>query len=195
MTELKIKNTGSPVEIGTTLCHGGGNITPGVSERDFKSYIRTPGGSYNFDNFLTVIDENYENKLKADKEVLEAKALLEAEKKIRPRIEAEIKKTLDAKYKKHITALEKKISDLNAEILAFSDMPDLTEDQKPVEEPEPEKKEEKKDKPEIEGFVFDPEKHHIEHRGGGHWYVMELEGKVHGPLTEEEKTAFGELLK
>lgn len=39
-------------------------------------------------------------------------------------------------------------------------------------------------------FVFDPEKHHIEHRGAGKWFVMEGDKKIYGPLTTEEREAY-----
>lgn len=44
-------------------------------------------------------------------------------------------------------------------------------------------------------FSFDPEKHHIEHRGAGKWFVMDLEEKVYGPLSEEDRAKFENMIK
>jgi len=40
-----------------------------------------------------------------------------------------------------------------------------------------------------DAFAYDASKHHIEHRGGGKWYVMAGEKKVHGPLKKKEAKA------
>lgn len=39
-------------------------------------------------------------------------------------------------------------------------------------------------------FVFDPEVHHIEHRGGGKYYVMDQETKVSDAISKEEADAY-----
>lgn len=42
-----------------------------------------------------------------------------------------------------------------------------------------------------EPFVFDPEKHSVEHRGGGSYFVVdEKNEKVRGPLSEDEKEKY-----
>jgi len=42
------------------------------------------------------------------------------------------------------------------------------------------------------GFVFDASVHHVEHRGGGRWYVMSGEEKVFGPLDKATAKAYGD---
>ena len=47
-----------------------------------------------------------------------------------------------------------------------------------------------------DGFVFDPEKHTIEHRVAGKFFVMdENDDKVYGPLTEDEKAEFSAMIE
>jgi len=64
----------------------------------------------------------------------------------------------------------------------------------PESDPEPEDGGDDGDS-EPEGFKFDPEIHHIEHRGGGSWFVMELEEKVYGPISKEERANFEAIIK
>jgi len=45
-------------------------------------------------------------------------------------------------------------------------------------------------------FSFDPEIHTIDHRGGGSYFVMDLnEEKVYGPLTDEERATFNAMIE
>ena len=55
--------------------------------------------------------------------------------------------------------------------------------------PEKEEKVKENKQDDKKTFAFDPEIHHIEHRGFGKYYIMDKEDVVHGPLTKAEAEA------
>lgn len=194
MGEVKIKNSGNPVIIGGILVPGGNKVTP-VDEAALNDYSKAVAGSHVFTNFLTVVDEDYEKRKKVEAEAAKNMALNEARKKIEPMIREELAEKIGKEFSEKIEGLEKLNADLvkenealkKANIEALAGNASASGDGEGAEKTD--------DKPDDGEFVFDPEKHHIEHRGAGKWWVMDQEEKVHGPLSAEDRAKFEELLK
>lgn len=190
MGMVKVKNSGNPVVIGGTIVQKG--VVTSVDEAALKDYCKATSGSHVFTNFLTVVDEDYDKRKKAEAAALEAKALNDAKAMVLPEVEADLRKSIGKEFKKKIKGLNDKISSLVEEVKVLT-AENLGLNKVPVSSPEtPEVEEKKEDGP---GFVFDQNKHSIEHRGGGSWFVMDQEEKVHGPLSQEDRAKFEELLK
>ena len=211
MSDVKVKNSGAPVIIGGKIVDGYGAITS-VNEAALKDYCKAVAGNHVFVNFLTVVDEDYDKKKKAEAAALEAKAVNEAKAKIMPEVEAELTEKIGKKFAKEIKGLNGKIETLNGQNKSLYDeklvldekiislngqVKDLTEENFALNAGSLESGETaNSDNGTNDGeFVLDPEKHHIEHRGGGSWYVMDQEEKVHGPLSEEDRKKFEDMLK
>lgn len=179
-------NSAGPIYIGSVLCQGGGAEST-VNENDLKAFAKTPSGSFFFDeSLIEIVDEDQKKKEQSQLEALTAQAMAKARQELSPIIEKEIREKLEAEYGESISILKKQIDDLTINI------DDNKNDDEPLENITEDKP---KEKPESKEFVFDPEKHSVEHRGGGNWFVMELEEKVYGPLDEDEKTKFESMLE
>jgi len=109
--------------------------------------------------------------------------------------EVEELKVVRATDKKRIKNLEEENAGLKAKIVeleekleGYTPAKDASEDVEEADtEQEPQPKEE---------FSFDPEVHTIDHRGGGSYFVMDLnEEKVYGPLTDEERATFNAMIE
>lgn len=171
---VKIKNNGKqPYHFGRILAFGNGVVTP-VKEEDIKIFCDNKAGAYVFDKDFEVVDENYNKKKLAEKTAMQGKAIIEAEKKLRPEIEKEIREKLTVEFKEGVELLEKLLSEKEKEIISLK---------KTIEESQ-----------EDNDFVFDPAIHSVEHRGGGKYYVIENENKVKGPLSEDDRKTFESLL-
>ncbi|MCK5133220.1 MAG: hypothetical protein KAR40_13845 [Candidatus Sabulitectum sp.] len=189
MGQVKIKNSGAPVVIGGVIANGYGAVTP-VDEDALKDYCKAVAGSHVFTNFLTVVDEDYEKKKKAEAAALEAKAVNDVKAKVVGEVEKELNAKIGKKYKAEIEGLNTKISDLNLKVKI------LTEENMALKEGKVPSEEKAKAETGDDGdFVLDPEKHHIEHRGAGKWFVMDQEEKVHGPLSADDRKKYEEMLK
>jgi len=170
---VKVKNNGKqPYHFGRILAFGNGVVTA-VKEDDIKIFCDNKAGAYVFDKDFEVVDENFNKKEIAEKTARQGKALIEAEKKLRPEIEKEIREKLTIEFKENIEILEKLIGEKEKEIIS------LQEENKKAED---------------KNFVFDPAIHSVEHRGAGKWYVMKNEEKIKGPLSEDDKNTFEGLL-
>lgn len=168
---VKVKNNGKqPYFFGRVLAFGNGVVTA-VKEDDIKIFCDNKAGAYVFDKDFEVVDENFNKKKLAEETARKGKALIEAEKKLRPEIEKEIREKLTLEFKKGVELLEKLLEDKEKEIISL-----------------------KKTNEESKDFVFDPAIHSVEHRGGGKWYVMENENKIKGPLSEDDRKTFESLL-
>ncbi len=168
---VKIKNNGKqPYHFGRILAFGNGVVTA-VKEDDIKIFCDNKAGAYVFDKDFEVVDENFNKKQLAEKTARQGKALIEAEKKLRPEIEKEIREKLTSEFEDNMKNLEKLLVEKEKEIISL-----------------------KKEKEDNKEFVFDPEIHIIEHRGAGKWYVMKGGEKIKGPLSEEEKEIFEGML-
>ncbi len=171
---VKIKNNGKqPYHFGRVLAFGNGVITP-VNEDDIKIFCDNKAGAYVFDKDFEIVDEDFNKKKLAEKTAMQGKALIEAEKKLRPKIEKEIHAKLTLEFHDNIKNLEKLLVEKENEIISL--------------------KEENKKAEGDKDFVFDPAIHSIAHRGAGKWYVMENEEKIKGPLSEDDKNTFEGLL-
>lgn len=188
MGNVKIKNSGPPVVIGGKIVDGYGKVTP-VDEDALSDYCKAVAGSHTFTNFLTVVDDDYEKKKKVEAEAVKAKAVNEVKAGVLKEVEKDLTAKIGKKYKAEIEGLNGKISDLNGQLeiltaenltLKSGAVPPTGNGKANLEDGE---------------FVLDPEKHHIEHRGRGCWYVMCKEEKVHGPLSEADRTKYEEMLK
>ena len=172
---VKVKNKGTnPLYIGSKICPGGDRVSE-VKENDLSAFLKTPGGASLHNLTLFIFDDDFEKQQSAEKIALKAAAIAEAKKEIGPELMKEAEKKVSEKY-------EKKISDLEKKIETKSTLVDP--------DPAPPKEtsgDEVEDSDEPEAFVFDPEKHLIEHRGGGKWYVMDGKDKVHGPISKKQK--------
>lgn len=179
---IKVKNKGSAIFIGKILCDGNGKITP-VIPNDLKAFCLTPSGAALLNVSLFIYDEDFQKKQKADLMAVKSQAMAEARQELAPVLEGEIEKKIKAKYDKKIKSLEEKISALVSRL----DDPN---------EPDASKKTAEVDKKKEKEFSFDPENHTVEHRGAGKYFVMDLEdNKIHGPLSDEEKTQFEAMQK
>lgn len=171
---VKVKNNGKqPYYFGRILAFGNGVVTA-VKEDDIKIFCDNKAGAYVFDKDFEVVDENFNKKKLAEETARKGKALIEAEKKLRPEIEKEIREKLTLEFKKGVELLEKLLEEKEKEIISL--------------------KEENKKAEEDKDFVFDPAIHSVEHRGAGKWYVMKNEEKIKGPLSEDDKNTFEGLL-
>jgi regulator of replication initiation timing len=140
-----------------------------VSKNDFELWASTKVGKTLIDSdAVLIVDPDEVKKQKTEKEILTAK--------IRGEIDREVKslKTENKVLKKRISELEN----------ALYTKPEESEESDTSENSEP------NDNMVDPDFKFDPEIHHIEHRGGGNWFVMNQEEKVYGPITDEEKQTF-----
>lgn len=183
MPDVEVKNIGGPVIIGGKIVPGDGATTP-VDSDALKDYCKAVSGSHVFTNFLTVVDDDYEKKKKVEAAALKAKAVNEVKAEVLKEVEVDLTAKIGKKYKAEIEGLNGKISDLNGQIKT------LTEENLTLKKGSVPSDDEKKGE-----FVLDPEKHHIEHRGGGSWYVMDQEEKVNGPLSDADRAKFEEMLK
>lgn len=182
-----VKNKGNPIYIGKALCQRN-QVTP-VSKNDLKNYLKTPSGAFLLNVTLFVIDDDFEKQQKVEREAVKAAAIAEAKKLILPEVTAEIEDRMTRKYEKIIAGLQKRI-------LAFSPKPEVLESELQDLAP-PKTASGDDDGPEtgkLEAFVFDPDKHALEHRGRGKYYVMDGEIKIYGPVTVEEKAKFEALI-
>lgn len=186
MGQVEIKNAGNPVVIGGVIAAGYGKVTS-VDEDAFADYCKGVAGSHVFANFLTVVDKDYEKKKRAESAAVAAKAVNEVKAKVLKEVEADLTVKIGKKYQAEIDGLNGKISDLNGQIETLT-KENMTLKAGAV----PPSEEEKVADGE---FVLDPEKHHIEHRGAGKWFVMDQEEKVHGPLSEGDRAKYEEMLK
>jgi len=108
---------------------------------------------------------------------------------------AEVKELRETRRidKQRINRLEEEVATLKARIIVLEsevdDAPDPAKDE--VEAPEEEVENETKSE---DAFTFDPDIHTIDHRGGGSYFVMDLnEEKVYGPLTDDERSKFSKI--
>ena len=192
---VQVENKGNPVYMGKTLCNRG-RVTP-VSKKDFKEFCESPSGAALFNTTIFIDDADLKKKRASELEGIKSQAMAEARKELGPVIEKEIEKKLKKKIGESFKSIEKKVEDLVKEKEGFelqikslngqidelkkggagSDTSDITEPEKP--------------------FEFDPENHIITHRGGGKYFVMDLEDKkvLDRPLTEEERTKFESMIK
>jgi len=179
---INIKNKGSVIYIGKTLCRGGGSITA-VDKKDLENFCKTPGGAARYNTTLFVRDKDFESQKKAERNALKTQAEAEAIQKLEPIIRKEISEEVEKKYKRIIEGFQKKIEELTAAASPEETGGDENDDAA-GEKSDSEKSDE------TDEFAFDPETHHIEHRGGGSWFVMNQETKIKGPLTEDERAEF-----
>lgn len=184
---IKVKNKGNQIFIGKKLCPTG-KVTP-VDEKDLYAFCKTPGGAALLDSSLFVYEEDFKKKKAASSIALKQQAEADVRQELTPVLEKEIRAKLKKKYDKKIEELQGNVDDLMTEnhglklkIEELKKTGAVTDDDK--------------DTDDSKEFVFDPENHLIAHRGGGKYFVMDLEDKkLHGPLTEDEKTEFEAMQK
>ena len=194
---VKVKNKGNPIYIGKSLCRKG-TVTP-VKKEDLESYLKTPGGASLLNVSLFVFDEDFVKKQNAELMALKSQAHADVRKELEPVIYAECEEKISKRFEDKIKSFEDKIKSQVNEIDHFANenanlvkqLNDAGSVPETVETVETETVEEINET----GFIFDPEKHSIEHKGGGHWFVMEGEKKVSESLTEDEREAFNKLIE
>ncbi len=185
---VKIKNKGNPIYIGKTLCPR--NEITAVNENNLKSYLKTAGGASKYGKTLFVFDDDLRKQQQAERSAVKSKAYAEVRQELSPLIKKEVEDKLEAVYEKKIADLNDKIVSLNAELDTLKNG---------TSDPAPSKKESPANTTETvesadNDFVFDPEKHVLEHRGRGQYYVMDCEEKVYGPVTADERKKFEALI-
>jgi len=176
MDKIKIKNKGNPVFIGTILCGGGGAIST-VSAKDLEVFGANRAGAFLLSSTISVFDEDLKRQQAAELNQAKSQAEAKVRQELAPVLEKEIRAKVEKEYEEMIDKMQKDIDVLDATIA------ELKKGKGPAK------------KAELKKFSLDPEKHHIEHRGAGKWFVMNQEEKVYGPLTDAEKTDFEENLK
>lgn len=185
---VKVKNKGNPVYIGKRLC-GRGLITE-VIKSELIAFCKTPSGAALFNTTMYVVDNDIKKQLATEREAMKSQAMAEVRQELGPvikkEIEAEIRKEMEGSFK----ALELKVSDLVNEKQALEDQIKILK-KGPSESDTTDKDDTEKP------FVFDPEKHTLEHRGGGKYYVMNIDDTkaLDRAITTEEKTEFEALQK
>ncbi len=96
--------------------------------------------------------------------------------------------------KTRIKTLEQENADLKARVIELEGMVEAAQEVSPSEDVETEEVDTDQES-EPKEFTFDPEIHTIDHRGGGSYFVMDLEdNKVYGPLTDAEKEKFNKMV-
>lgn len=178
---IKVKNKGSQIFIGKKLCLNG-KVTP-VDEKDLEAFCKTPGGAALIDVSLFVYSDDFKKQKHASTIALKQKAEAEVRQELTPVLKKEIEANLERKYGKRIDDLKKNIDSLEALVAELkkdaksSDTDTKTDDEKE--------------------FVFDPENHVIEHKGGGRYYIFDLEDKkvLDRAITKEEKEKFEAMQK
>lgn len=185
MDKIKIKNKGNPVFVGQVLCVGGGTVTE-VLAKDLEKFGANQGGAFLLKSTISVFDEDLKRRQAAELNQAKNQAEAKVRQELGPVLEKEIRARLDKEYGSRIEKLKNDIDGLDATVA------DLKKQLKAAGKSNTPKGK--------EGFLpekfdLDPERHHIEHRGAGKWFVMDQEEKVYGPLTDQEKVDFEERLK
>lgn len=177
---IKVKNKGNQIFIGKTLCPNG-KVTS-VDENDLKAFCKTPGGAALLDTSLYIYDEDLNKQKEASAMAMRQQAEAKVRQELTPVLEKEISAKLKKEIGKSIDSLKKELESKEALIA------DLKKKLKTVDVLVSDDKN--------DNFVFDPENHLIAHRGAGKYFVMDLEdNKLHGPLTDDEKTRFETMQK
>lgn len=187
METLKVKNKGNPVYIGTALCDRG--LTTTVNTADFLAFCKTPSGAALYNTSIFAMDADIKKRQDIERKAIKSQALAEVRKELGPVIEKEVEAKLREEMEASFKALEQRVDDLVKENAGLKTQ--IEDFEKAGSENQPVTDGDSED----ESFVFDPEKHHVEHRGAGQWWVMDQEEKVHGPLSSEEKEAYEEIIK
>lgn len=183
MPKIKIKNEGGTIEIGGMICTGGG-AESSVDEKAFKDYIKTKAGSYVWEKFLTVIDEDFIRRQKEN--AMAINSGVESESAMEDRIREEIEKEHSATFKSLIEKHEKEVSGLK-ECIAKLEKGAKTSNKTAAND--------SADKTFDINSDFDPDQHHIEHRGAGKWFVMDGEKKVYAIADQDERERLEKIIK
>ena len=181
MAKMKIKSKkGSRLICGKTVTPYGWTH---IDADELKAYAETRMGKIVLDNCIEYAPDEKSIKGKENAEQAAIRAERIADKNRITDLEAE-----NTELKARIKDLEFKLTAKSKRTVSAKKDPD------PVPMGEVEQNESEPEK--VEDFTFDPARHTIEHRGRGKFFVMdENDEKVYGPLTDDEKEQYEDILK
>lgn len=208
---ISIENKGNPRFIDGKLCPGNGKVTPGISKDGLNAWIKeAPGNALVFGKTVKIFDEEEQAaNLKAETDLIKTKVEAEIEGTLRPAIEKELSQKFKEKYEGIVKGLQEQVKvekEANTKLTKQLNTAKVSKPAKSAgnngkkagntgkEAGAGSGKKDTKIKKSDPDFIFNPEVHHLEARGGS-WFVMDQDEKILGALSPEDKAKYEELSK